>query len=153
MTEVCWSCKNKPASHLAEIPVCGESCSNRIGYRPPHSVGNIEKLTLENTDYRRVIDTSQQSQLVLMSVEPEEGIPEEIHEHTTQFVRVESGLGYVLLDGMQHDLGKYQNDFVLVHAGTRHEFVVVGTEPLKLYSIYSPPHHPRGLIEKRMGIK
>lgn len=106
---------------------------------------NIEKETLENTDYRRVLYTAAHSQLVLMSIAVGSEIGEETHADNDQFLRIEAGQGKAILDGVEHELNA---DFsVTVPAGTKHNIINVGTEPLKLYTIYSPPHHKDGVIE------
>ena len=106
---------------------------------------NIEKETLENTDYRRVLYTAKNSQLVLMSIEPGDEIGEEIH-HLDQFIRVEAGDAKAILDDVEHALG---SDFaVVIPAGTKHNIINVGVEALKLYTVYSPPEHKDGIIER-----
>lgn len=106
---------------------------------------NIEEETLKNTDYRRVLYTAKNSQLVLMSLEPGDEIGAETH-HLDQFLRIEAGECKVILDGVEHDIGA--DWAVVVPAGTNHNFINTGTEPLKLYSIYSPPEHRDGIVEK-----
>lgn len=146
----CWVC-HLPANSTGQVPVCGESCFDRLERDPEYYYGDIEQDTLENTDYRRVLHTSQQQQLVVMSITPEDGgIPSEIHPHTSQFIRVEAGTGYVLLNG-QHKVPLEQHKALLINAGVQHAVAATGDEPLKLYTIYSPPHHPRNLIQKRKG--
>jgi len=108
-------------------------------------ITNIEQATLENTDYRRVLYTAKNSQLVLMSIEPGDEIGEEIH-HLDQFLRIEAGECKAVLNGAEHNITA---DFaVVVPAGTKHNFINTGTEPLKLYSIYSPPEHRDGIVER-----
>lgn len=115
--------------------------------QPRTPCGNIEQLTLENTDYRRVQSTTDQQQLVLMSILPSENIPMEIHPTTTQFIKIESGNGVVIVDGKRIDLEP--NSFIQIAPCTSHQVNVVGNQPLKLYTIYSPPEHPPGLVRKR----
>lgn len=111
-------------------------------------IEDIEKLTLENTDYRRVIFTSDYSQLVLMSVPVDEEIELEKHPYIDQFFRFEQGLGEI-------QIGKNKEKTFLVKDGsgvviphnTYHRVINVGKVPLKLYTIYSPPNHERGKIE------
>lgn len=106
---------------------------------------NIEKATLENTDYRRVLYTAKNSQLVLMNIQAGDEIGEEIH-HLDQFIRIEQGQARVTLDGVDHDV---QDDFaIVIPAGTKHNVVNTGTQELKLYTVYSPPEHKDGLVEK-----
>ena len=106
---------------------------------------NIEQETLSNTDYRRVIYTAKHSQLVLMCIEPGSEIGEEVHE-LDQFIRIEAGEGKAVLDGTEHAI-KADNALVIPE-GTRHNIVNTGTEPLKLYTIYSPPEHKDGVVER-----
>lgn len=106
---------------------------------------NIEKETLENEDYRRVLYTGRNSQLVLMTLKPEEEIGEEIHTHD-QFIRFEAGNAQVIMDGVEH---KVEGDYaVIIPAGMKHNVINKGTIDLKLYSIYSPPEHKDGTVHK-----
>lgn len=106
---------------------------------------NIEQETLNNADYRRVLYTAQHSQLVLMSIEPGDEIGVEVH-HLDQFIRIESGTAKAILDGVEHMLPA---DFaVVIPAGTEHNVINVGDEPLKLYTLYSPPEHKDGIVER-----
>lgn len=112
--------------------------SNMKGY-----VVNIEETTKENTDYRRVLYTSKQSQLVVMSIDPGDDIGLETHD-LDQFIRVEDGEAAVILNGEEHVL---TDDFaVVIPAGVEHNVVNRGTEPLKFYSVYSPPEHKDGTV-------
>ena len=114
-------------------------------------VDDIEKLTLENTDYRRVIFTTDKSQLVLMSIPAKEDIEMEVHD-VDQFFRIEQGYGELQIGKKQ--IGKNQKypikdkTAMVIPAGTFHRVVNVGNIPLKLYSIYTPPEHPRGRVDK-----
>jgi len=106
---------------------------------------NIEEATVANTDYRRVLYTSEHSQLVVMSLEPEVEIGEETHE-LDQFIRVESGSGKVILNGSEeHAL--VDDWAVIIPAGVKHNVINTGDVPLKLYSIYSPAEHKDGLVQ------
>ena len=108
-------------------------------------ITNIEKATIENTDYRRVLYTAKNSQLVLMNIRPGEEIGEEVH-HLDQFIRVEQGKCKVALDGVEHVL---EDDYtVMIPAGTKHNVINIGETELKLYSIYSPPEHKDATIHK-----
>ncbi len=110
---------------------------------------NIERDTLANKYYRKVIYTTKQQQLVLMSLEPGETIPLETHPDTTQFFRIESGTGVAILAGKKYKLKP--NYALLVPANTEHEIIQTGDEPLKLYSIYSPPEHPKNRKQLRQS--
>lgn len=107
---------------------------------------NIEAETLGNENFRKVLYTAGNSQLVVMSIEPGDDIGEEVHE-LDQFIRVEAGAAMAVLDGEQSQL---KADWaVVIPAGTRHNIVNTSkTEKLKLYTIYSPPEHPAGTVHK-----
>ncbi len=108
-------------------------------------ISNIEKLTKENTDFRRVLYTAPSSQLVLMCLKPGEEIGEETHE-LDQFFRFEEGEGKVILDGVETLV---QAEFaVVVPQGMKHNVINIGVVDLKLYTIYSPPEHKDGTIHK-----
>ena len=109
-------------------------------------VTNIEEDTLKNTDFRRVLYTGKNSQLVLMSLRPREEIGEETHT-LDQFIRVEAGDGVAILDDVKHQIS--DGSAVVIPAGTKHNVINNSeTEELKLYSIYSPPEHSDGTIHK-----
>jgi mannose-6-phosphate isomerase-like protein (cupin superfamily) len=100
---------------------------------------NIERLTEDNTDFRRVLYTGKNLQLVLMNLRPGDEIGAEVHEDRDQFFRIEMGTGEVLIDGVANKVKA--DDGIIVPAGARHNVVNTGTEPLKLYTIYGPPEH------------
>jgi mannose-6-phosphate isomerase-like protein (cupin superfamily) len=100
----------------------------------------IEKETRKNTDFRRVLYTGKNSQLVLMSLEPGEEIGMEVHSHLDQFFRFEAGEGVVIVDGNKYPVK--DGDCAIVPAGANHNVVNTSKkEKLKLYTIYSPPEH------------
>lgn len=108
---------------------------------------NIEELTLENENFRRVVYTGEHTQLVLMSLKPKEEIGVEVHEGIDQFFRFETGEGKVIINETEYRVS--DGDGVIVPAGAKHNIINVSdSEPLKLYTIYSPPHHKDGIIEK-----
>ena len=108
-------------------------------------ITNIEKATVENADYRRVLYTAKNSQLVLMSLKAGEEIGEETH-HLDQFIRIEAGKCKVILDGVESIM---EEDYaVVIPAGTKHNVINIGASDLKLYSIYSPPEHKDGTVHK-----
>ena len=113
-----------------------------IGY-----VGKIEELTLQNDYFRQVIFTAPHSQLVLMSLNPNEEIGEETHVNVDQFFRIEQGEGKVVLNGEEHI---FSDGFaIVVPAGTRHNVINTSSDKkLKLYTIYSPANHKDGTIHK-----
>jgi mannose-6-phosphate isomerase-like protein (cupin superfamily) len=108
-------------------------------------VGNIERLTGENRDFRRVLYTGHNLQLVLMSIEPGEEIGEEVHADRDQFFRIEAGEGEVWIDGVCNRVKG--DDGVIVPQGARHNVRSVGNTPLRLYTIYGPPEHVDGLVQ------
>lgn len=107
---------------------------------------NIEKDSLENEFFRKVLYTAKNSQLVVMSLKPGEDIGEEIHQ-LDQFIRCEAGQGRAVLDGVTHEIS---NGFsVIVPAGAKHNIINTSkTHSLKLYTLYSPPNHRDGTIHK-----
>ncbi|EPR10965.1 cupin [Sphingobium indicum IP26] len=109
-------------------------------------VGDIEELTEQNSDFRRVVYTGHNLQLVLMSIEPGEEIGEEVHDDRDQFFRIEAGEGEILIDGVTHRVKG--DDGIIVPQGARHNVRSVGKEPLKLYTIYGPPEHVDGTIHR-----
>lgn len=114
---------------------------------------NIEKLTIANKNYRKVLYTTEQTQLVLMSLLPSEDIPLEKHNNTTQFIRIEQGtcVTYIGNDPKEMKQSRLKDgDIIIVPANTYH--YVKPTTELKLYTLYSPPEHPKNLIQKRQPI-
>ena len=106
---------------------------------------DIEKMTQSNEDFRRVLFTGSHMQLVVMSLKPQEEIGWEVHGNVDQFFRVEQGSGKFELENGHFELE--DGGVLVVPAGTRHNVVNSSdTEPLKLYTIYSPPNHPDGTI-------
>lgn len=107
-------------------------------------VTNIEEDTLNNTDFRHVIFTAPHSQLVLMALQPGEDIGAETHDNVDQFFRIESGSGKVVIAGEKHEIS--DGFAVVVPAGSEHNVINTGSEPMKLYTIYSPANHPDGKV-------
>lgn len=102
-------------------------------------VGDIEDLAEENSDFRRVLYTAKQMQLVLMALQPGEEIGEEVHQDRVQFFGIEKGKGEAWIDG---NASPIKSDMaILVPAGARHNIRNTGDKPLKFYTIYSPPNH------------
>src|SRR4030042_571540 len=101
---------------------------------------NIEKETLENSNFRKVLYTSKHSQLVLMSLKPKEEIGMEVHNANDQFFRFEQGQGKVIIDGNEYAVG--DGSAIVVPSGAQHNVINVSdSEDLRLYTIYSPAHH------------
>jgi mannose-6-phosphate isomerase-like protein (cupin superfamily) len=107
-------------------------------------VGDIEESTVKSSDFRRVLYTGKNMQLVLMALKPGEEIGEEVHTDRDQFFRVEKGEGEVLIDG--HQTKVKDGVAIIVPAGARHNVKNTGVQPLKLYTIYAPPEHADGVV-------
>ena len=109
-------------------------------------VDNIERATVANEDFRRVLYTGRNLQLVLMTLPPGCDIGEEVHEDRDQFFRIEQGEGEIRIDGVAN---RVEDDFaVIVPAGARHNVVNTGDRPLRLYTLYAPPEHRDGVVHK-----
>ncbi len=109
-------------------------------------IGNIEKETLENENFRKVLNTTKRSQLVVMTLGVGEDIGMEIHDDHDQFIRIEQGKAEVILDGEKTTVE--DNFAIVIPAGVEHNVINTGDEKLKLYTIYTPPEHPEGTIHK-----
>ena len=110
-------------------------------------ITDIEKKTLENEYFREVLFTVERLQLVVMSIAPGDDIGMETHDDVDQFIRIEAGQGKAVLNDEETDL--QDGSVVVIPAGTKHNIVNTSqNEPLKLYTIYSPPEHPDGTINK-----
>jgi len=106
----------------------------------------LEQDTIDNTDYRRVIYTAENCQLVLMSLKPGEEIGEEVHDEGDQFIRFDGGSGQVIISGKKYSVK--DGDAVIIPAGSKHNVINTGDEDLKLYTVYSPPHHQKDTVHK-----
>jgi len=106
-------------------------------------VAHIEQLSLENKNFRKVLYTDKNSQLVLMSLLGKEDIGEEVHD-VDQFLRVEAGTGEAILNGQSHALT--DGSVIIVPAGTTHNILNTSDKEMKLYTLYMPPHHRDGVI-------
>jgi len=107
-------------------------------------VENIEKLTIENDNYRKVLYTGKHLQLVLMTLQAGEEIGREVHEGHDQFFRIEEGKGRIDIDDNSYNV--QDDDAMIVPAGAWHNVVNTGTAPLRLYTLYSPPEHRDGVL-------
>ena len=108
-------------------------------------VSNIEKETLENENFRKVLYTGKHSQLVLMSLKPNEEIGMEVHQDNDQFFRIEKGMGKVIIDGNEYEVK--DGSAIIIPAGAQHNVINVSdADELKLYTIYSPAHHQDGVV-------
>ncbi len=105
---------------------------------------NIEKLTLENNHFRKVLYSSQHFQLVLMSLLPGEEIGSEVHGENDQFFRFEQGTGICMIDDNTYEVS--DGSAIIIPSGARHNVINTGKDALKMYTIYAPPHHKDGII-------
>ena len=107
-------------------------------------IGDIEELTGRNRDFRRVLHTGPNLQLVLMSLRAGEEIGEEVHDDHDQFFRVEKGKGEVWIDGERSKMRR--GTAILIPAGARHNVRNTGEKRLRLYTLYAPPAHADGTV-------
>lgn len=108
--------------------------------------GNIKHLVKDNQHYRKVIHTGTKSQLVMMCLAKDEEIGLEIHPDTDQYFEIVDGSCEVIVNGEGRALGEH--DYLLVPAGAEHNIINTGDEPLKLFTLYSPPEHADGLVQE-----
>ena len=119
------------------------SYKNKTGAVMKGYLHDIESIATKNTDFRRVLYTTKQSQLVLMALKPGEEIGAEVHK-SDQFFRVEEGSGEAVLDNVTTEVRAGFG--VVVPGGAKHNIINTGTAPMKLYTIYSPPNHRDGVV-------
>lgn len=105
---------------------------------------NIEKDTIANSNFRKVLYTASQLQLVLMTLKEGEEIGEEVHAENDQFFRFESGTGKCIIDGNEYEVS--DGSAIIVPKGAKHNVINTGIEALKMYTIYAPPHHKDGIV-------
>ncbi|MDR5660040.1 cupin domain-containing protein [Serpentinicella sp. ANB-PHB4] len=132
------------------------------GWQPPHIplkdygphpyVVNIEQATKQNTNFRLALWTGEYLQLTLMSIQSGDDIGLEVHEDHDQFIRIEQGQGIVRMgdrkDHLDFQESVYDDYAIFIPAGKWHNLINTGCTPLKLYSIYAPPEHPRGTVHE-----
>ncbi len=128
----------------------------RTDYGPEPFVVNIHNAALRNQNFRRALWTGTHLQLTLMSIPVGGEIGLEVHPHLDQFLRIESGRGLVKMGSSRDDL-RYQRNVgdgfaIFIPAGTWHNLINTGSRPIKLYSIYAPPQHPRGTVHPTKAI-
>ena len=112
-------------------------------------VGPIEKTTLKNGYFRQVLFTGKYSQLVVMCLQPSEEIGNEVHPAVDQFFRIEEGSAKFVFNNGKEEHLVHNADAVVVPAGTYHNVInTSSTQPLKLYTVYTPPQHPDGTVHK-----
>lgn len=109
-------------------------------------VDNIEEKTEQNSFFRQVLYTGKYTQLVVMSLLPGEEIGIEVHPVVDQFFRIEEGQAKVIIDGEEHEVS--DGFAIIVPAGSQHNVINTGSNPLKLYTLYSPPNHPEGTVHR-----
>ena len=127
-----------------------------IDYGPAPFAVDIEKATLANDNYRRTLWTGPHLQLTLMSINPGDDIGLEVHPDNDQFLRIEQGSGEVQMGPHENTLAYSQQVYdgfaVFVPAGTWHNIINTGKEPMRIYAIYSPSHHPHGTVHETKEI-
>jgi mannose-6-phosphate isomerase-like protein (cupin superfamily) len=135
----------KPRLNEEEEPVSsgattsGSTKSEKRGFHT-----NIEKDTVDNTNFRKVLYTGEHLQLVLMSLKPEEEIGMETHPDIDQFFRFDAGTGKAIINGNEYEIT--DGDCIIIPAGSEHNIINTGEEELKMYTIYTPPHHKEGTL-------
>ena len=107
---------------------------------------DVARLAAENEDFRRVLYTTDRSQLVLMAVQPGDEIGEEVHEGIDQVLAFVAGEGEAVVEGESRPVRP--GSVVVIPAGTRHNFIARGASALKLYTVYTPPEHPDGTVHR-----
>ena len=121
-------------------------------YGPEPFVVNINRATKNNNTFRTALWTGSHLQLTLMSINVGEDIGLEIHPNTDQFIRIEQGQGLVQMgdrkDNLNFEKRAFADDAIFIPAGTWHNVINTGYVPLKVYSIYAPPNHPKGTVHK-----
>ena len=105
---------------------------------------NIEKDTLDNDNFRKVLYTSKHVQLVLMTLRPGEEIGEEVHDENDQFFRIEGGHGKCIIDGHEYEIS--DGDALVIPTGSKHNIINLDKTDLKMYTLYAPPHHKDGIL-------
>jgi mannose-6-phosphate isomerase-like protein (cupin superfamily) len=131
--------------------VTKDEFKNNKQLRKPY-IDNIEKLTEKNKNYRKVLYTTPNTQLVLMSLKPQEEIGTETHTDTTQFLRIEEGRGVAIVNGITTPIGP--GSAVIIAPGMEHNIVnKSATNRMQIYTLYSPPHHPIGTIQKNKPLE
>jgi len=121
-------------------------------YGPEPFVVNIKQATLQNDNFRTALWTGKYLQLTLMTINVGEDIGLEMHPDVDQFIRIEQGQGLVMMgddkDNLSYRQRVYEDYAIFIPAGKWHNVINTGRVPLKLYSIYAPPEHPRGTVHK-----
>jgi mannose-6-phosphate isomerase-like protein (cupin superfamily) len=148
-------CNEKEMIALYKNRCCGDNNNNYImpaDYGPEPFVIDIDRATKQNPNYRTAIWTGEYLQLTLMSIGVGDDIGLEIHPHLDQFLRVEQGQGLTMMGKAPNNLSfqqKVSDGYaIIIPAGTWHNVINTGVRPLKMYSIYAPPQHPAGTVQR-----
>ena len=130
--------------------------NNTIDYGPEPFAVNISHVTRRNNNFRRALWTGENLQLTLMSIPVGGVIGLENHSDTDQFLRIEAGFGVLKMGECREEMDFARQigagDGIFVPAGTWHNIMNTGRCPLKIYSIYAPPHHPHGTVQRTKEI-
>lgn len=105
---------------------------------------DIERETLDNDNFRKVLYTGENLQLVLMTLKPGEEIGQEVHNENDQFFRFEAGAGKCIINDYEYDVK--DGTGLIIPAGSEHNIINTGSKALQMYTIYSPPHHKEGTL-------
>jgi len=147
---------NKKEHYQMLKRICDNECAHEFpklkDYGPEPFVIDIEQATKNNDSFRQALWTGKNLQLTLMSILPNEDVGLEAHSNLDQFIRVEEGQGFVKMGPTKEDLRFYKDikddDAILIPANTWHNIVNTADYPMKLYSIYAPTEHPRGVKQE-----
>lgn len=133
----------KPLLNEEKEDISGETKTTEISEKKGFHV-NIEKETVDNANFRKVLYTGEHLQLVLMSLKPGEEIGMETHPDIDQFFRFDAGTGKAIINGNEYEIT--DGDSIIIPAGSEHNIINSGEEDLKMYTIYTPPHHKEGTL-------
>ncbi|MBO4733216.1 MAG: cupin domain-containing protein [Clostridia bacterium] len=129
---------------------------NRIDYGNEPFIANITAASCENPYYRRILWTGDFLQVALMSIPVGDEVGLEQHNENDQFIRIESGCAQVYMGSSAENLNiqkRVNNNFaIMVPAGTWHNIKNIGSTPLKLYTVYAPPHHEKGTVHETRSV-
>jgi mannose-6-phosphate isomerase-like protein (cupin superfamily) len=149
---VYWTIPNEVRQGFLQPPMAARNTMKLKDYGPEPFTVNINEVTKRNKTYRTALWTGSHLQVTLMSLNVGEDIGLEIHPNVDQFLRIEQGQGIVKMGKRKDQLNferKVDDDFaIMIPAGTWHNVINTGNTPLKLYSIYAPPHHPHGTVHR-----
>ncbi len=147
---------NYNSRHINPDLIKSDNMTELKDYGPKPFVTNINDVTLQNNNFRIALWTGEYLQVTLMRINVGDDIGLELHTDTDQFIRIEQGQGLVQMGDSKDELNfqrrVYDDYSILIPAGKWHNLINTGTTPLKLYSIYAPPHHPQGTIHQTKAI-